>query len=190
MNSLNREPIQLESASGWFAPPVKRLPSPNFDARPDGCDVEVVIVHSISLPPRSYGGSWISDLFSNQLDPEAHSCFQEVSQLRVSAHCLVDRAGQVFQFVPVLARAWHAGESECLGRTRVNDFSVGIELEGCDDESFTIAQYDCLVALIRGLRRVWPVIGPERILGHCDIAPNRKTDPGPCFNWRRLRGLL
>ncbi|KAA3629048.1 MAG: 1,6-anhydro-N-acetylmuramyl-L-alanine amidase AmpD, partial [Proteobacteria bacterium] len=154
---------------------------------PDGAAPEVVIVHAVSLPPRQYGGRYVEDLFTNRLDPAAHPYLREIAGLRVSAHFLVRRDGSLAQFVPVGMRAWHAGASRCLGRERVNDFSVGIELEGCDDESFTLEQYVSLAGLLDALREEWPDLGPDRYFGHSDIAPGRKTDPGPCFDWRRIR---
>jgi AmpD protein len=179
----------LDDPNGWFNPPVRRVPSPNFDDRPDD-SLDVVVIHSISLPPGEYGGRHVEELFTNRLSPTAHPYFAEIASLRVSAHLLIDRGGAVVQFVPLGKRAWHAGESSCLGRTRVNDFSIGIELEGCDTESFTLRQYEVLSALLREIRVHWPHIGAERLFGHCDIAAGRKTDPGPFFEWNRLFSML
>lgn len=181
---------RLESATGWLLPPARRVVSPNCDDRPDGDGVEVVIIHAISLPPACYDVEAVSALFTNCLDPSAHPYFAEVAPMRVSSHFLVDRAGRIVQFVPVGMRAWHAGVSSCLGRERVNDFSVGIELAGCDDESFTLAQYQATAALVDALREFWPALRPDRLFGHNDIAPGRKTDPGPCFDFARLRAGL
>lgn len=179
--------LRLKTPEGWLLPPVERVESPNCDPRPFGCIPEVVIIHAISLPPRRYGGRYIDDLFTNRLDVSAHSYFREIGGLRVSAHFLVRRDGRVAQFVPVGMRAWHAGVSVCLGRERVNDFSIGVELEGCDEESFALEQYNSLSELLRALREHWPRLGPDRWFGHSDIAPGRKTDPGPNFEWSRIR---
>ncbi len=184
------EPLSLTEPGGWLGPPARRVESPNHDERPGDGGIEAVIVHAISLPPDCYGGRYVEQLFCNRLDVGAHPYFEQIAGLRVSAHFLVERAGGIVQFVPVARRAWHAGESRCLGRERVNDFSVGIELEGCDHESFTLAQYATLAALVRGLRRDYPQLGDDRLFGHSDIAPGRKTDPGPRFDWDRLRALL
>ncbi len=172
---------------GWLPAPVVRAASPNQDERPAGCSPEVVIVHAISLPPRSYGGSAIEQLFGNRLDPGAHPYFGGICDLAVSAHLLIRRSGGVIQFVSLDRRAWHAGVSECLGRPRVNDFSIGIELEGCDEESFTRVQYSALNRMLGEIRHRYPVIDRSRLFGHSDIAPHRKTDPGPNFRWERVR---
>lgn len=166
------------------------MPSPNFDKRPQGCDVELVVVHNISLPPGEFGGPYIDALFTNTLDPRAHSYFADIADLRVSAHLLIERDGRVTQYVPFSRRAWHAGESCFQDRTRCNDFSVGIELEGADDVPFEEMQYQRLAEVIRVLRAEWPGITWERIVGHSDIAPQRKTDPGPAFDWQKLKGLV
>lgn len=184
------EPLVLTEPEGWLEPPARRVESPNHDARPDGCGIDAVILHAISLPPRQYGGGHVERFFCNRLVREIHPYFEGIASLRVSSHFLIDRAGRVVQFVPVARRAWHAGVSHCLGRDRVNDFSVGIELEGCDDESFTRSQYDTLAALILGLRRDYPHLGNDRLFGHSAIAPGRKTDPGPFFDWNGLRERL
>jgi AmpD protein len=181
--------MRFSTGSPWLDG-ARRVPSPNFDDRPTDCDVDVVIVHAISLPPRCYGGGFVEALFTNRLDACAHPYFREVAPLKVSAHFLIERGGAVVQFVAVDKRAWHAGASRCLGRERVNDFSVGVELEGCDEESFTLVQYERLAALIRALSVRWPVLGQERVFAHCDVSPGRKTDPGPCFDWGRFRRLL
>jgi N-acetyl-anhydromuramoyl-L-alanine amidase len=157
--------------------------SPNFDPRPDPADISLLVVHAISLPPGEFGGPWIERFFINQLDPAAHPYFETIRSLRVSAHCVVDRAGLVTQYVPFDQRAWHAGESRFEDRTRCNDFSIGIELEGCDDRDFTVEQYVQLSRVARALMRAYPRITPQRIVGHSDIAPGRKTDPGPHFDW-------
>jgi AmpD protein len=175
--------------TGWLEG-VHRLPSPNFDVRPAGCGVELVVVHGISLPPGVFGGPYIDALFTNTLDPQAHPYFRDIAGRPVSAHALVSRDASVTQYVSFLARAWHAGESSFRGRERCNDFSVGIELEGADDVAYEDVQYDRLAALIRALRERWPKLDDGRLVGHSDIAPGRKTDPGPAFDWARLRALL
>ena len=157
--------------------------SPNHDERPPGTEITLVVLHSISLPPGEYGGDAIERLFTNCLDPEAHPYFREVCTLKVSAHFLVRRDGSVMQFVPVERRAWHAGASAWRGRSRCNDFSVGIELEGAEEAPFDDAQYAALVALIRKLRNTLPI---RDIAAHSEIAPARKTDPGTHFDWARL----
>jgi len=164
--------------------------SPNQDARPAGVEPELVVVHGISLPPGELGGEWIDRLFTNRLDPGAHPYFQEIAHLRVSAHVLIRRDGEVVQYVPFHRRAWHAGVSSWEGRERVNDFAVGIELEGADDVPYEEAQYRRLAELIQALSRIYPAITPEHVVGHSDVAPGRKTDPGPSFDWTKLRDLL
>lgn len=166
------------------------MPSLNADARPLGSTIEVIIVHNISLPPGEFGGPAIEQLFTNQLDPAAHPFYREIEGLKVSAHLLIRRDGEVIQFVPFGERAWHAGVSCCEGRERVNDFSIGIELEGSDDQPFEGVQYDRLAVITRALMRAYPAITPARIFGHSDIAPGRKTDPGPHFDWPRYRRMI
>ncbi len=161
--------------------------SPNFDDRPAACGVDAVVVHCISLPPKRFGGGHIEALFCNRLDVSTHEYFREIGHLQVSAHFLIARNGALTQFVPVHKRAWHAGESNFHGRCDVNDFSVGIELEGTDDQEFEEVQYARLIALTRVLTAVYPGIGARNLVGHCDIAPARKTDPGPFFDWYRYR---
>jgi AmpD protein len=166
---------------------ARYVASPNCDDRPAGAAVELVVIHNISLPPGEFGGTGIVELFTNRLDPQAHTYYAGIAALRVSAHFLIRRDGEVIQFVPCARRAWHAGVSSWCSRERCNDYSVGIELEGCDDRPFEAVQYGRLVALTRALRARYPVAG---IVGHSDIAPGRKTDPGPCFDWTRFRALL
>ncbi len=168
-------------------PGARFICSPNCDERPEGAAITLAVVHAISLPPGEFGGDAIERLFTNRLDPDTHSFFRDIHALRVSAHFLIDRDGAVTQFVPCTKRAWHAGVSRWGGRERCNDFSVGIELEGCDEQPFEDAQYQVLTHLIRVLRRYYAI---RDVVGHSDIAPGRKTDPGPHFEWHRLTGLL
>jgi len=163
------------------------IASPNCDERPAGSAVELVVIHNISLPPGEFGGPGIIELFTNGLDPDAHPYYRGIAGRKVSAHFLIRRDGELIQFVPCTQRAWHAGESNWRGRSRCNDFSVGIELEGTDAAPFEEAQYARLAALSRALAAKYPGIASA---GHSDIAPGRKTDPGPCFDWARYRELL
>jgi AmpD protein len=163
------------------------LPSPNCDERPPGAAVELLVIHGISLPPGEFGGDAVSDLFLNRLDPAAHPYFGGIAALRVSAHFFLRRDGEIIQFVPCALRAWHAGESQWRGRWRCNDFSLGIELEGSDDQPYTDPQYERLIMLARTLYRRYPI---QASVGHADIAPGRKTDPGPAFDWVRYRSGL
>lgn len=177
-------------AEGWLAA-ARRCPSPNCDTRPDGTAVSLAVIHGISLPPGQFGGPWIDALFTNRLGPDAHPYFAAIHELRVSSHLLLRRGGEMVQYVPFERRAWHAGASAYLGRQACNDFAVGIELEGCDRRRYTAAQYAGLAAVLTALCRRYPALTPDRIVGHSDIAPGRKTDPGPAFDWRRLSaGLL
>jgi AmpD protein len=171
-------------AQGWLeAPGLRRVPSPNQDERPAGTEVSLLLVHAISLPPGEYGGDSIERLFTNRLDPGAHPYFAEIAGLEVSSHFLVRRDGALLQFVPVHSRAWHAGASSWRGRGRCNDFSVGVELEGADDGVFEDAQYACLSDLVHVLRSALPL---RDIAAHSEVAPGRKTDPGPYFDWPRV----
>lgn len=171
--------------------------SPNRDARPDPADLALIVVHNISLPPDTYdahpdhpAGSYIDDLFLNRLVPDAHPYFAGIAALRVSAHLCLFRDGRVVQYVPFDERAWHAGASEWRGRTRCNDFSIGIELEGSDSRPFEDGQYRQLAAIVAALRDHYPQLAADAITGHSDIAPGRKTDPGPHFDWPRLHALI
>ena len=175
---------------GVWLPRVRRVPSPNADERPSGCAIDLLVIHNISLPPGEFGGPHIRELFTNRLDPAAHPYFAQIADLRVSAHLLIERSGVATQFVPLDRRAWHAGQSLYCGRERCNDFSIGIELEGSDDRPFTAAQYARLGTLTRLIRDLYPDITGDRIVGHADIAPGRKTDPGPYFDWSRYHTLL
>ena len=179
----------FEIDAGWLTA-ATRIESPNRDARPPATVIDLIVIHAISLPPGAFGGPYIAQFFTNQLEIGDHAYFQEIADLRVSAHFLIDRSGQLTQFVGIDHRAWHTGESAWQGRSACNDFSLGIELEGCDEASFTDAQYTALEDLIPPLMQHLPDITPARIVGHCDISPGRKTDPGPNFDWSRLRRSL
>lgn len=179
---------------GWLQG-VRRMPSDNQNSRPAGTVVDLLVIHNISLPPGQFcadlpGTTYIDDLFCNRLDCNQHPAFTVLQGLRVSAHFLVSRQGCVTQYVPVTSRAWHAGVSQWQGRENCNDYSIGIELEGTDSDAYTDSQYAVLAQLSGLLMRQYPAIVPERIVGHCDIAPGRKTDPGPVFDWTRFRRLL
>ncbi|MGB5109230.1 MAG: 1,6-anhydro-N-acetylmuramyl-L-alanine amidase AmpD [Formosimonas sp.] len=167
---------------GWFAGATQTA-SPNFDARPDGTAIELIVIHNISLPPSEFGGHWIDDLFLNRLDPAAHPYFETIHTFEVSSHFLIRRDGTATQYVSCNDRAWHAGASEWRGRTRCNDFAIGIELEGDDYSAFTDAQYQTLKQLTDALIKTYPSI--ISIAGHSEIAPARKTDPGEHFDWPR-----
>lgn len=166
--------------------PAAQCASPNQDDRPAGAVPELVVIHGISLPPGEYGGPYIEALFTNTLDPGGHPYFCEIDGLRVSSHVLVRRDGEVVQFVPFDRRAWHAGASSFRGRSTCNDYSIGIELEGSDDDPYTDAQYRALASVLRAIVAAYPSIDARRIAGHCDVSPGRKTDPGPAFDWLRL----
>ena len=166
------------------------IPSPNMDDRPEGADINLLVIHSISLPPGEYGGNYIAQLFTNSLQANAHPYFQQIHQLEVSAHVLIKRDGSLIQFVPFNKRAWHAGKSCYQGNECCNDFSIGIELEGTDTDPFESKQYESLVELVKSLCQQYPSITTQRIAGHSDIAPGRKTDPGSGFDWDKLSTLL
>ncbi|MCW8091608.1 1,6-anhydro-N-acetylmuramyl-L-alanine amidase AmpD [Alteromonas sp. ASW11-130] len=161
--------------------------SPFYDERPEASDISLLVIHNISLPPGEFGGDYIEDLFSGTLDPNAHPFFKEIAHLKVSAHCVIRRNGEVEQYVPFCKRAWHAGLSSFQGRNRCNDFAIGIEMEGTDTTPFTGEQYASLVALTNEIITHYPAITLGRIVGHCDIAFGRKTDPGEAFNWCLFR---
>ena len=180
---------EFSITAGWLSP-ARRVISPNSDARPENCPVELLVIHGISLPPGEFGGPWIDALFTNTLDADAHPYFREIASLQVSTHVLIRRDGEVVQYVPFDRRAWHAGQSCYDGRERCNDFSIGIELEGSDDRPYEAVQYEALADVCRALFSTYPNLSPQRMVGHCDIAPGRKTDPGPHFHWPRLRALL
>jgi AmpD protein len=174
---------------GWLIG-ARRLPSPNYDARPPGMQPELIIVHGISLPPGEFGGPWIDDLFLNRLDPAADPYFATLQGLRVSSHVLIRRDGELVQYVPFHQRAWHAGVSCHQGREACNDFSIGIELEGSDEIPYSGVQYRQLATLIHLLQQCYPSLPATAVAGHADVAPGRKTDPGPAFEWPRLVALL
>lgn len=169
---------------------ARQVSSPNCDDRPQGVEADLIVVHGISLPPNDYGGPWIDKLFTNQLPPDHHPYFAEVAGRKVSSHLLIRRDGEVVQYVPFHRRAWHAGVSSYAGREKCNDFSIGIELEGADDVAYEPAQYRELARVVRQLLATYPSLSLERIAGHSDIAPGRKTDPGAAFDWPRLSALL
>ena len=179
----------IDTVGEWFDDAI-RISSPNFDHRPRGCDIDLIIVHGISLPPGEFGGPYIEQLFCNRLDPLAHESFRAVASMKVSSHLLIRRDGALLQFVSLVNRAWHAGESRFGDRTRCNDFSIGIELEGADGIPYEASQYERLGEVCQSLIGRWPAISLDRIVGHSDVAPGRKTDPGPALDWQRLRGDL
>jgi AmpD protein len=179
---ITSEEIWLEQA--------ERRPSDNRDERPGDAEIDLLVIHSISLPPGEFGGGWIDDLFMNRLDPDAHPYFREIHQLKVSSHLLIRRDGQLIQYVPLNQRAWHAGASNYCGREQCNDFSIGIELEGADDQPFTDAQYHSLIQATDAIMKLYPAIDQDRITSHAAIAPGRKTDPGPLFEWSKYLNSL
>jgi len=166
--------------------PAEQCPSPNQDDRPEGCEPELIIIHSISLPPGEFGGPCVEQLFTNRLDWDAHPYFAEIRGLKVSSHVFIRRDGGLIQFVPFSRRAWHAGESCYRDREDCNDFSIGIELEGEDEMPYDDRQYEALTKTVATLQATYTTLCARRIVGHCDVAPNRKTDPGPAFDWLRL----
>ncbi|MFC3606826.1 1,6-anhydro-N-acetylmuramyl-L-alanine amidase AmpD [Stutzerimonas tarimensis] len=180
--------MYLNPETGWVAG-IAHCPSPNFNQRPDG-EVSLLVIHNISLPPGCFGGGNVHALFQNRLEPAGHPFFRDIAGLQVSAHFLVERDGAITQFVSCRDRAWHAGVSCFDERPNCNDYSLGIELEGTDHLPYSEAQYRSLIALARLLRHHYPRIGAGRICGHSDIAPGRKSDPGPAFDWTRLRAAL
>ena len=174
--------FQIDKHGEWLEG-VRKIISPNCDLRPDDVEIDLLVIHSISLPPGEFDGDYIDQFFTNSLDPDHHPYFKEITPLRVSAHIMINRSGKVTQYVPFTQRAWHAGESEFENRANCNDYAIGIELQGCDKEDFTQAQYKTLANVTGAIRQLWPKISKQRIMGHCHIAPNRKMDPGPRFNW-------
>lgn len=180
---------QVDTVSGVLVG-ERQVASPNFDARPSGVVPDLIIVHGISLPPGEYGGPAIEQLFTNQLPWDAHPYFKQIEGMKVSSHLLIRRDGEVVQYVPFQQRAWHAGASNYQGRERCNDFSIGIELEGTDDSPYAAEQYRELARVSLALCAAYPSLSLERMVGHSDVAPGRKTDPGESFDWPRLRALL
>ena len=179
----------IDAATGLMRG-VRQLPSPNCDARPADATVSLVILHGISLPPACFDGDCVAQLFTNELDWNSHPYFQEIEGLKVSAHLYIRRNGDVIQFVPFTKRAWHAGASTYRGRSGCNDFSFGIELEGTDDLPYEDIQYSVLAEVLREIFAAYPWLTARDLAGHCDIAPGRKTDPGPAFDWMRLYDSL
>jgi len=176
-------------SDGWLAA-ARRVVSPNCDARPAGVAVDTLVVHGITLPPGRFGHGQVDALFTNRLDRAVHPFYEEINGLRVSAHVLIERTGALTQYVSFDARAWHAGRSYFDGREAVNDFAIGVELEGTDHCPYAPAQYRALADLAAGLMANYVALAPERIVGHSDIAPGRKTDPGPAFDWPLFRALM
>lgn len=187
-DAVSAAPLRVKG-DGWLAD-VRCAPSPHADERPPGANPELVVIHGISLPPGEFGGPWVEDFFVGRLDISQHSYFAEIGALRVAPHVFVRRNGEIVQFVSCLRRAWHAGRSQWQDRGECNDFSIGVELEGADDIPYTDMQYATLAGLIPALRSAYPGIGDAAVVGHSDIAPGRKTDPGPAFDWSRLAELL
>jgi AmpD protein len=184
-----QEALNIDAATGLLSG-VRQVLSPHFDQRPAQALPSLIVVHGISLPAGEFGGPWIDRLFTGNLPAAAHPGFADIAALRVSAHAVIRRRGDVTQYVPFGARAWHAGESSYQGRSACNDFSVGIELEGADHIAYAEPQYQSLARLIGALCSAYPTLSTDRLAGHSDIAPGRKTDPGPAFDWPRLRALL
>ena len=183
-------PVSLGTlVDGWFSG-ARAVPSPNQDERPYGVSIDLLVIHAISLPPDVFGGDDVERLFTNTLDCDTHPFYDGLRDLRVSAHLYIRRNGEVVQFVGLNQRAWHAGVSRFGDRERCNDFSIGVEMEGCDTKAFADVQYPALVALTIRLREAFPEIVEGHIVGHSDIAPGRKTDPGPLFDWGRFRSAM
>jgi AmpD protein len=181
--------FEVDAASGELRG-VRQIASPNCDARPMGVLPSLIVVHGISLPPGEFGGPWIERLFTGALPPDAHPYFADMASLRVSAHLVVSRDGSVTQYVKFRDRAWHAGQSRFEGREACNDFSIGVELEGTDSVPYEAAQYLTLAGVVAALCRAYPGLSPQRLVGHSDIAPGRKTDPGPAFEWPLAQRLI
>ena len=169
---------------------VRYVPSPNCDERPDNTSISLIVIHNISLPPNEFGGTYIQQLFTNQLDPNEHPYFSKIADKKVSTHVLIRRDGELVQFVPFNKRAWHAGESIYKDKPCSNDYSIGIELEGADEVPYESEQYSVLASLVDSLRMTYPSLNKEDIVGHTDVSPGRKTDPGLAFNWNKFRNLL
>jgi AmpD protein len=181
--------LQVDLESGLMRG-VRQIASPNCDSRPFGVEAELIVVHGISLPPGEFDGPWIDRLFTNALPPELHPYFEEVASLRVSSHLCIRRDGAATQYVKFTDRAWHAGQSIYNGRAACNDFSIGVELEGTDTLAYEELQYEALADAVAALCAAYPRLAPERLVGHSDISPGRKTDPGPAFDWPYARRLI
>lgn len=181
--------MQINKATGLIDG-INYIPSPNYNERPHDYEIDLLVVHGISLPPSQFGGDEVVALFTNTLNYEAHPYFKAIKDLKVSAHLFIRRDGSLIQFVPFHLRAWHAGASHFQGRENCNDFSIGVELEGADDIPYAAAQYQQLAEVIPVLQNAYPKITAQRIVGHSDIAPGRKTDPGPAFDWQLLRSMI
>ena len=179
----------MDICEGWLSGATRCL-SPNVNERPAGATISLLVIHNISLPPGQFGSGCVQQFFSNQLDCDAHPYFDQLRELQVSAHLLIERDGSLTQFAAFTQRAWHAGESCFEGRENCNDFSIGIELEGTDSSAYTEAQYIALATATASLIQAYPALSVDRIVGHSDIAPDRKTDPGAAFDWGRYRQLL
>ena len=186
--SMKMKASSIIDPSGWLSTAKQRL-SPNHDERPKNTEISLLVIHHISLPPGKFGGHAIEDFFMNRLDITQDPYFEIIQPLKVSSHLLIRRAGELIQFVPFVKRAWHAGESSFAGKEHCNDFSIGIELEGTDDKPYETVQYTQLAKIIVLLKQRYPNITDERVVGHVDIAPGRKTDPGSAFDWQYLRGI-
>lgn len=179
----------MKIVKGWLDQAIKR-PSPNFNLRPMNAEISLLVIHNISLPPGQFGGGFIQAFFQNNLDELQHPYFESIQHLQVSSHFLIDRQGQITQFVSMDDRAWHAGQSSFLGVENCNDYSIGIELEGTDDAPYSEDQYQTLAKVTRQLLANYPKLTPDRIAGHDQISPGRKTDPGSAFNWVYFRSLI
>jgi AmpD protein len=181
--------LQVDLQSGLMLN-ARHVLSPNCDARPAGVEADLIVVHGISLPPGEFGGPWIERFFTNLLPLDMHPYFEEIGDLKVSSHLLVGRDGALTQFVRFADRAWHAGQSYYSGREACNDFSIGVELEGADTIPYEAAQYDALAEIVAALCDAYPRLSPDRVVGHSDISPGRKTDPGPAFDWERAHRCI
>jgi len=181
--------VQVDLESGLLRG-VRQIASPNCDSRPAGVEPDLIVVHGISLPPGEFGGPWIDRLFTNALPREVHPYFAEVASLRVSSHLVIRRDGAITQYVSFAQRAWHAGQSSYNGREACNDFSIGVELEGTDTLAYEAGQYQALADVVAALCAAYPKLTPARLVAHSDIAPGRKTDPGPAFDWPHARRLI
>jgi N-acetyl-anhydromuramoyl-L-alanine amidase len=186
----NDNGLKYDGIKDGFLTNAIQCPSPNANDRPSGQTISLLVIHNISLPPGEFGTGCVQKFFTNQLDSSLHPYFLTIAELKVSAHVFIERSGNVVQFVPFYARAWHAGASSFHGVANCNDYSIGIELEGCDDIAYTDAQYEALARLARQILAAYPDITPDRIVGHNQIAPERKTDPGEAFDWARFHQLL